>query len=141
MRKAGQPQGMSEEDLEDDLLEAFDTLSGGGEGLVGFVPLEPGDLGELQGVCKIAGAHNPSYQKRPAPGSPPKWATGLRKKLRSLYGRKAVGKILCHVAECDGCRARAFRYGVTVRLKAQELVLEREFGETPEKPTVETSET
>lgn len=100
-------------------------------GLVPFRPLTPADLGgKLQGECLELGEHNPSYRVVDGTSRPPEWARELRRRLRRQHGRQRVGKVLCHVAECDGCRARAFRYGVVVRYELGEgLAVEREYGE------------
>lgn len=104
-----------------------------GQDLVPFTQLEASDLGDLQGECLEEGEHNPSYRVSDGSSRPPPWAEELRSVLRKKHGRKRVGKVLCHVAECDGCRARAFRYGVVVRIELGDgLAIEREYGEPRE---------
>lgn len=116
----------------DVMLDVFgvDLSVDASSGLVPFVPLGGADLGPLQGECEEEGEHNPSYRLADGSSRPPEWAMELRTKLRRRHGRHRVGKVLCHVAECDGCRARAFRYGVVVRYELGEgLAVEREYGE------------
>jgi len=111
------------------LIDALKTLAVG-EGLTPFWPLEADDLGDLEGECVEEGYHNPSYRVTNGISRPPEWVQDLHATLRQIHSRRKVGRVVCHVAECDGCKARATRYGVVVRIAVgRGLTLEREYGE------------